>query len=303
MSKKINLVNYKKEDFSNFSVFLIPKNKVNNLKRIKDTFSIKNELAEYIYDNKGPARINLDFDNQEFIGIFWALKNKSNKEKPLSIIFQKKRLLIFYPEELFFIFKKLQMVKIKEQSSFFVSIISQIINEYIDRLTKLSDRISHIHVSLKGKIEKKNLQNLTIINQEIIRLRFNISENNGAFSELETVFKTLKWFSIKSTLREKIRKLNLMRQRETNMANLLATNAQQLSDTYDRTINNNLNSIMRFLTVWSLIFAIPPIISGFYGMNIFLPLAKNPLAWLIILILTIILIIAFWVYLHNHNSA
>ena len=56
----------------------------------------------------------------------------------------------------------------------------------------------------------------------------------------------------------------------------------QLSDTYNNVLNNNLNDIMRFMTVWSLLLAIPTIVAGFFGMNVALPLENAPHAWLIV---------------------
>ncbi|MDN5575696.1 MAG: magnesium transporter CorA family protein, partial [Pediococcus sp.] len=95
-------------------------------------------------------------------------------------------------------------------------------------------------------------------------------------------------------------------QLETNQADrmigLISESVEQLSDTFDRLINNNLNEIMRFLTIWSLLLAVPPIVSGFYGMNMHLPLANGSLAWLASLVLTGILMLALLIYLHNHHS-
>jgi Mg2+ and Co2+ transporter CorA len=75
----------------------------------------------------------------------------------------------------------------------------------------------------------------------------------------------------------------------------------RLSNTYNNLLNNTLNSTMRFLTVWSLILAVPPIISGFYGMNMHLPLASGNFAWIGTVIMTVILIIMI-VYLVNKRK-
>lgn len=67
---------------------------------------------------------------------------------------------------------------------------------------------------------------------------------------------------------------------------------ERLSNTYNNILNNSLNDTMRFLTVWSLILAVPPIISGFYGMNMHLPLAVGTWAWVGTLVMTAVLIFA-----------
>lgn len=61
-------------------------------------------------------------------------------------------------------------------------------------------------------------------------------------------------------------------------------------------LNNKLNQTMQFLTVWSLILAIPPIVSGFYGMNVKLPFADRSEAWFYTLVITLLLVV--WMFLH-----
>lgn len=56
-------------------------------------------------------------------------------------------------------------------------------------------------------------------------------------------------------------------------------------------MNNNLNDTMKFLTVWSLVLTIPTILTGFYGMNVKLPIANNSLDWVVIIILMVVLMV------------
>lgn len=56
------------------------------------------------------------------------------------------------------------------------------------------------------------------------------------------------------------------------MTNLASQILDQLSGTYNNLLNNNLNDTMKFLTVWSLILTVPTIVTGFFGMNLQLPL-------------------------------
>lgn len=60
---------------------------------------------------------------------------------------------------------------------------------------------------------------------------------------------------------------------------------------YGNILNNRLNQTMKFLTVWSLVLAVPPIVSGFYGMNVKLPLADHSEAWLDTLVITLGLVL------------
>ncbi len=57
----------------------------------------------------------------------------------------------------------------------------------------------------------------------------------------------------------------------------------RIDHTFNSIANNNLNDTMKFLTIWSLTMAVPTIITGFYGMNVKLPLATFSSAWLIVI--------------------
>lgn len=51
-------------------------------------------------------------------------------------------------------------------------------------------------------------------------------------------------------------------------------------------IDNRLNNVMKYLTSITLVMAIPTIISGFFGMNVQVPLAKTPHGFLLISVIT-----------------
>ena len=50
-------------------------------------------------------------------------------------------------------------------------------------------------------------------------------------------------------------------------------------DAYASIVNNNMNLVIRLLTIVSIAIAIPTLISGFYGMNVPLPFSNNPLTF------------------------
>ena len=69
-------------------------------------------------------------------------------------------------------------------------------------------------------------------------------------------------------------------------------------DTYSNIVNNRLAESMRFLTIVTIILAIPTLIAGIYGMNLNLPLAEMSGYWAFIIICAIIviacLLVLFW---------
>jgi len=60
-------------------------------------------------------------------------------------------------------------------------------------------------------------------------------------------------------------------------------------DAFASVISNNLNVIMKFLTVVTIVLAIPTMLASFYGMNVGLPFQDSPLAFAGIVLLSLLL--------------
>lgn len=61
-----------------------------------------------------------------------------------------------------------------------------------------------------------------------------------------------------------------------------------IRESHSSVVSNNLNKTMKLLTSVTVILTIPTMVSSFYGMNIALPLQDNPLAFLLILAVTLV---------------
>lgn len=72
---------------------------------------------------------------------------------------------------------------------------------------------------------------------------------------------------------------------------------RETESAFGNILNNKLNQTMQFLTIWSLILAIPPIVSGFYGMNVKLPFAGRGEAWFYTVVLTMVMVLLMIVYI------
>ena len=60
-------------------------------------------------------------------------------------------------------------------------------------------------------------------------------------------------------------------------------------DAYASIISNNLNIVMKVLTVITIILSVPTIIASFWGMNVAVPLGNNPFGFYIIAAVTILI--------------
>lgn len=81
------------------------------------------------------------------------------------------------------------------------------------------------------------------------------------------------------------------------MASIYSSILSGTMDAYASVVSNNLNIIMKVLTVLTIIMTIPNIIFGFYGMNIGDKAIPGDIFWFIPFIIAIIACIAAWIWL------
>jgi len=74
-----------------------------------------------------------------------------------------------------------------------------------------------------------------------------------------------------------------------DLCSISVKSIRSLRDSYQILFTNDVNKTIKLLTAITIIFTIPTIIASIYGMNVSLPLAKNPHAFLILMNITILI--------------
>ena len=72
-------------------------------------------------------------------------------------------------------------------------------------------------------------------------------------------------------------------------------------EAYSSIISNNLNSVMKYLTSVTIILSLPTMIGSFWGMNVKLPFAEDPLAFVILIGISIVISIIVAIFLRKKD--
>jgi magnesium transporter len=143
----------------------------------------------------------------------------------------------------------------------------------------------------------------------IIQKKLEQESRNRQLIKLFNIEKSLVYFttSLKSNMLmlERLRRMRLLEMNDTNenllediltegkqaieMANIYSDILSGMMDAFASVISNNLNIVMRLLTSITIILTIPILIASFYGMNVPLPLANSPYAFLVVIGLSLLL--------------
>lgn len=151
---------------------------------------------------------------------------------------------------------------------------------YIEEMD--NDR-THVDHMLKAKTSKQNLLLLSDLEIGIVYFVSAAKQNMVLLEQIKahSVYKTMD-----ASEKEQLDDVLIEAKQLVEMTQLSAQILQQLSGAYNNILNNSLNETMRILTILSVLLTIPTIISGFFGMNMPLPLENNPLGWIITIIVS-----------------
>ena len=159
----------------------------------------------------------------------------------------------------------------------FYSLIDQLVDYIFPILDRVDQRVHAIEDQLFESDAKRVIQAIALLRRDIISLRRVIRHQIPVIQELEACAHPI--------LRERMADYfgdvldHLFKQRDIAEENFEVINS--FADTADALASYRINEVMRILTVISVIMLPLTLISSIYGMNIDLPFADDPRAFMI----------------------
>ena len=86
------------------------------------------------------------------------------------------------------------------------------------------------------------------------------------------------------------------------MADIYTTILKNSMDALASISNNNLSKVMNFLTVITLMVAVPTFITSFFGMNVPMPFASHPITTVVVLLVCMLAMVLCYIFLRKMNS-
>ena len=135
------------------------------------------------------------------------------------------------------------------------------------------------------QIESSDIVNL-IENEEIL------NQYTSSLSPMKSVFKTIakgKYIYLYEYDEDSLQDMIISINQSVDLCDVSIKSIQSLRDSYQIIFTNRLNKVIKFLTAFTIIMTIPTIIASVYGMNVKLPMANNPLAFIYVLIISFVI--------------
>ena len=166
---------------------------------------------------------------------------------------------------------------------------------YLKRLKQISLLLDRAKRSMDHSVNNTSLVNLSRLQDSLTYFIASIRGN-------ETLLQKLKFkLPIDELDADLIEDVNIEMSQARETAHIYAEILESTMDTYTSIINNNMNTVMRTLTSFSIILMFPTLISSMFGMNLINGLEASEWGFPVALVISVVVSIGSWLIL-RHKS-
>ena len=174
--------------------------------------------------------------------------------------------------------------------AFIIRIMSRAITMFLRYLKEINRRTNSIQQELQESIANSELIQLLNMAKSLTMFATSLRSNQQL---LEKIRKT-RILTLDEDDREWLDDVEIDSRQAMEMADTYSTITAGTMDTFASVISNNMNMVMKRLTVFSIALAIPTIITSFMGMNIRLPWGNEP-TWAGVISITFLCVVTFFI--------
>ena len=264
------------------------------LKSLYRDFDIDDEIAAYSLDKNERAHLDYDQPTDTFVLIF----NVPNRNKiddhyetiPMTFLIKDLRFITLSNSKNQYVVSKMENYLKRHPDTtifkFLFSSLLMITDSFFPLVEEINSDRKIINDKLKIKTTKQNLLSLSNLETGVV---YFVSASRQNTVLLEQVRTHIIYRALDEREKEQFEDAVIEAKQLVEMTQVSSQILQQLSGTYNNILNNNLNDTMKILTALSILLTVPTIITGFFGMNMPLPLENNPIGWLVTIAISIIL--------------
>ena len=251
---------------------------------LEEQYTISSELLADIMDQDEQARIEREDD---YIAIIVRLPALADDSKginqyavPLGIVLYKDMVITICQSDSIvledFSKNRFRQYPVATKEGFVISILGRATMVYIRLLKYINRQKSLVEEQLQKSIMNYELIQLLQIQKSLVYFSTSLSTNEALMGKLLKI----PYFKLTSEEERDFLEDTITDNKQAiEMANIYTTILTGTMDAFASVIGNNMNVIMKRLTIISIALMFPTLIVNFYGMNIELPYMHHPYAW------------------------
>ena len=260
---------------------------------LSEKFGIPHDFLTASLDIDERARIEVE-DDATLIILKIPFFDENNLDVlyvtlPVGIILVKDRIITVCAKETDilndFIENKVKHFATTNQHKFILQIFLRAVLMYLQYLKQINNATNVIQKKVEQASKNQQLIKLLNIEKSLVYFTTSLRSNQLMLERLQKM-KILKMDEDNETLFEDI--ITESKQ-AIEMSKVYSDILSGMMDAFASIISNNLNIVMKILTLITIILSIPVVFSSLYGMNVKLPLQESPFAFFIVLVISLLL--------------
>lgn len=208
---------------------------------------------------------------------------------PFGVVIKKDVIITLCQQELEllsgFRHSKSRNIKLQNKASFVLSLFYLSAMYYLKYLKDINRKTSAIERDLQKSVKNNELIQLLTLEKSLVYFTTALKSNELVLEKLQKE----RAFKLTEDEMDLLENAMTENKQAIEMANIYSNILSGMMDAFASVISNNLNVVMKRLTIISLFLMIPTLIASFYGMNVNLPFQEAPWAFMGILGTSIVL--------------
>lgn len=180
------------------------------------------------------------------------------------------------------------------RTRFILQILYRNASYYLHYLRRINKTTNEIEQEVYQSMKNKELLQLLRLEKSLVYFSTSLTANEATLDRL------LKQNIVKQYIEDEdlLEDVIIENKQALQMSQIYGDILSRIMDAFSAIISNNQNNVMTYLTIVTMIMAVPTIISGFFGMNVpGIPFEKSPFGFWLVVLVTIVIIVVSTVYL------
>ncbi len=259
---------------------------------LSNDLNLDKELLSYALDEDERSRLDQEEDQLLILVNFPMVTAASYDTCPLGIIVTDRILITISAQDPSFLrdfaLGKVRSFDTHKKLRFALQILFRISTLYGLYLRQMSKRIDSLEDSLKEATKNEELLKMLSLSKSLVYFSTALRANQTVLEKIEKV----RFFRIYEDDKELLDDTIIENRQSLEMCAIYTNILAGTMDTYASLISNNLNSVMKFLTTFTVLIMLPTFITSLYGMNVRLPMQDHPWAFFSIICFCLLSILA-----------
>lgn len=265
-------------------------------KQLVEDYGLDKESVSYVLDKNERPHIEYNVKLDRLLLIFNLLditkEDNYYETTPMAFIVQQNQFITIFNARNAYFQEKLEKYlmdhSVMSCFQFLFAALTLTSKEYFPILDQLESDKEILNSKLRKRTTKQLLFELSDLETGSVYLLTAANQNALLLKQLRNHPRIQKLGSIEL---EQLDDALIEAEQLSAMTQLDSQILRQLSGAYNNILNNNLNDNLTILTIISILLAVLSVITGFFGMNVQLPWQNEPLAWIWIVIMSLVLLI------------